>query len=180
MRFAHLRTNQKHKWANTLASLLLPLRENYSEMDKTINLIYSSIIERATMLSAFEAKQAINANGESMFGDVRIYAKDHDAIKTYIREGAKLLEARLASVFTIDQTESSTQITWTFTDIDSRRTELKADKFTEAIVCYSLSRWLENKIPNTSKAYSAMFQDLADAAIKITKTKRKPSRPSES
>lgn len=159
-------------------------------MDKTINLTYSSIIERATMLSAFEAKQAINSNGESMFGDVRIYSKDHDAIKTYIREGAKLLEARLASTFTIDATDNAdptttpptpaTMIVWTFTNIDTRRTTLNADKFTEAIVCYSLSRWLENKIPNTSKAYSAMFNDLADAAIKITKTKRKPSRPSES
>jgi hypothetical protein len=160
------------------------------EMDKTVQLVFADITERATMLSAFEAKQAINTNGESMFSDVRIYDKDHDAINTYIREGAKLLEAQLASTFTVDATDDAdptttpptpaTMIVWTFTDIDTRRTTLNADKFKEAIVCYVLSRWLENKIQNTAQAYTAMFKDLSDAAIKITKTKRKPARPQES
>jgi len=149
-------------------------------MDKTVTLVFATITERAAMLSAFEAKQAVNTNGESMFSDVRIYSKDNEAIKTYIIEGAKLLEARLASSFTIDSTTGENGITWTFTDLDTRRTELKADKFQEALVCYILTRWLENKIPNTAQAYNAMFKDLSEAAVKITKTKRKPQRPQES
>lgn len=156
-------------------------------MDTTVNLVFEDITKRATMLSAFEAKQAINADGESMFGDVRIYSKDHEAITAYIQEGAKLLEAKLATAFTIDATDDAdpsttpptppTMIIWTFTDLDTRRTALSADKFTEAIVAYTLCRWLENKIPNTAKAYVAMFQDLSDAAVKTAKTKSKPKRP---
>lgn len=153
----------------------------------SITLAYSDILQRATMLSAFEAKQAINAEGESMFQDVRIYEKDWSALNVYIREGAKLLEAKLATAFTIDSTDDAdptttpptpaTKIIWTFTDLDTRRTALSADKFTEAIVAYTLARWLENKIPNTAKSYVAMFQDLSDAAVKTAKTKSKPKRP---
>ena len=144
----------------------------------SITLAYSDILQRATMLSAFEAKQAINAEGESMFSDVRIYEKDHSALIAYIKEGAKLLESKLATAFTIDSTASTTAITWAFTDnIDTRRVNITADKFTEAIVAYTLARWLENKIPNTAKSYVAMFQDLSDAAVKTAKTKSKPKRP---
>jgi hypothetical protein len=159
-------------------------------MNTTIQFEYTPIIERATMLSAFEAKQAVNTNGESMFEDVRITEKDAPALKAYIDEGAKLLEAQLASSFTIDSTDDSdptatpptpaTKIIWTFTDIDTRRATLDAAKFTEAIVCFTLSRWCENKIQGTAQSYAAMFKDLAAAAVKIAKTKRKPQRPQES
>ena len=155
-------------------------------MNKTATFDFAAIIKRAAMLSAFEAKQAVNTNGESMFADVRIYSKDNEAITAYIREGAEMLEAMLATTFTIDVTDDATpttpatKITWTFTDLDPRRTDINADKFTEAIVCYTLSRWLDNKIPKTAQAYTAMFKDLSEAAVKITKTKKKPQRPAES
>jgi len=148
-------------------------------MDKTITLTFADIIQKATMLSAFEAKQSVNTDGESHFNDVRIYDKDHTAIKAYITEGAKLIEANLATAFTINSTTEEDTITWLFTDIDTRRTTLTPDKFTEALVAYTLARWLENKIPNTAQAYVAMYKDLADAAVKTAKTKRKPQRPQQ-
>ena len=60
---------------------------------------YSRIIQRATMLSAFEAKMAFNTTGDRMFSDVRITAKDESAIKAYIQEGMNILISMLSRAF---------------------------------------------------------------------------------
>lgn len=146
----------------------------------SITITFDSIIKRAEMLSAFEAKQSVGANGESMFSNVRIYEKDYGAIKTYIKEAASIIEAMLAATFAIDASETALGIVWRIADTTSRRTAMTADKFTEAIVCHVLNRWMENKMPKAAESYAAMFKDMADAAVRVTKTKRKPARPNTS
>ena len=154
--------------------------------DITITLPYNDIITRATMLSAFEAREAVAPDGSKNFSGVRITEKDHTALKAYIKEGASIIEARLAKNFDIISTittssDIETGLQWVLRDETSRRADDSSTSLIraliEALVCFTLSRWFENKLEGTAKSYSGMFADLSDSACRIIITKRKPSRP---
>lgn len=160
-------------------------------MDITITLPYNDIISRATMLSAFEAKEAVAPDGSKNFSDVRITAKEHTALQNYIQEGASIIEARLAKNFHITSSitttinngiTTDTGLQWVLHDETTRRDNGNSDgtlirSVKEALVCFTLARWFENKLEKTAKTYSGMFADLSDSACRIIITKRKPSRP---
>lgn len=150
-------------------------------MDRQFNIAYSDIIDRCTKLSAFEAKEAVASDGSSNFTAVRITEKDHTAIIAYIEEGAHIVEARLSNIFSLNSEYGETGAVWTIMDDTRRRNAGAAGGFVkstkEALAAFTLSRWLEEKKPETAKIYANMFKDLADAAVRIIATKTKPQRP---
>lgn len=138
---------------------------------------YSRIIQRATMLSAFEAKMAFNTTGDRMFSDVRITAKDESAVKAYIQEGMNILISMLSRAFDITKTDTSTTSIWSIEGEDDNRLNISSTQFDEALASFALSRWLDNKLPQRAQAYASIFKDLSESSIKMSLKKRKPKRP---
>ena len=148
-----------------------------------ITIPYSEPLERCKMLSAFEARES--TNGADLYDSVRITQKDEQAIRAYIVQAAELLEARIGIVLEEEGDYSNaSQVTWNVHEDAARRSTGATGKSfvkaaQEAMVAFAMSRWLETKVQQSSASYKGMWADLSEAAVRIIKTKRKPTRPSE-
>ena len=141
----------------------------------------SEVLTRCKTISAFDARRATTTSGESLYDEVRITDADEAVVKEYINQAAHIIEGQMSSVLDVEGLYESTQITWTIHEDASRRqtgiNRAFLNTAQEAMAMYALYRWMENKLPETSKSYDNVFTTLLDAAMKIIKTKAKPSRP---
>lgn len=143
---------------------------------------YSPSVERCKMLSAYEAREAVDANGERKYDSVRITDDEQSVILTYIKQSAELLESMLTSALLSEgDYTSDEQVTWEMSEDVARRkggnNESLIKSCQDAFAVFAMSKWLENKLPEQSQAYLRMWGDLSTAAVRIARQKRKPSRP---
>ncbi len=149
-------------------------------MSSTIDYKYSEAFEKCAMMSAFESRNAVDANGESVYQTVKIVDQDTDLLYTYFAEAARLLEEAFAPVVTasVYADKESTDATTNVTTYPGFKLTLDRDEnrwvggkrdfnryLTEALTSYALWRWLADKLPDRAGVYGELWQQMSAAAV---------------
>lgn len=155
-------------------------------MSSTIKYAYSEAIERCEMLSAFESRNAVDANGESLYEMVKIVAQDKDLLTAYLATSARLLEEMFSPVVTesayVDRAvaevmDAEGNVTAPekipgFTmvlDRDEERWSAGRRDFvrylTESLSSYAMWQWLMDKLPERANVYGELWQQMSAATV---------------
>lgn len=142
---------------------------------------YNDIINRCEMLSAFEAKDKFDANGESRFLEIHINEVDKQLIQQYIIQARGILEERIGrminSVDDIAETDTDGPgFKWTI----NPNTRWKSNStfishVTEAIVAYAMACWLKGRLDDRVAFYETLHTNTLAMAVKNIFTKQAPS-----
>ncbi len=153
-------------------------------MSSTIKYEYSEAIERCEMLSAFEGRNAVDANGESLYEMVKIVAQDKDLLMAYMGTSARLLEESFAPVVTestyvdvavaevkdadgnVTTPEQIPGFTMVLDRDEERWSAGKRDferYLTEALSSYAMWQWLMDKVPERANVYGELWQQMSAA-----------------
>lgn len=140
---------------------------------------YRDIISQTKMLSAFEGKDYVNANGESMFIDVIITEQDEPLIKTYINLAAIALFERFERMITSIK-EDDDSFTWSIRIEETRYPKAQISNLTkhikESIVSYTMMNWLAEKKPDRVAMYSELWNGSVQLAAKNIFKKAAPRK----
>ena len=140
-----------------------------------MEILYSDIFDKCEALSAYESKQAVDSNGETMFERVHLIDQDRDLIIHYANECGSILDKLLRFVISDTQyTSTGIDFTWISdtSDYGLNASNLE-DDITEIIVDYCFAQYLSNILPDRSKFWSAN----ASAQLDVIQRKFTRSRP---
>ena len=140
-----------------------------------IQITFKDIIDRCTLISAFDARESITGSGESNYKQMRITTQENELLKTYIGQGANFIESKLTGILGVATTATdSISFNLLSTDRSAGENTIKRS-ISETIVAYTLQRWYEDKSPDKSKAYNALFTDMLEATKAIAYRKTHPT-----
>ena len=140
-----------------------------------IEIKFTDIIGRCTLISAFDARESITGSGESNYKQMRITTQEDELLKTYIGQGANFIESKLTGILGVATTATdSISFNLMSTDRGAGESTIKRS-ISETIVAYTLQRWYEDKSPDKSKAYNALFTDMLEATKAIAYRKTHPT-----
>lgn len=145
-------------------------------MSSTIDYKYSEAFDKCVMMSAFEGRNAVDANGDSVYQTVKIVDQDADLLNAYFAEAARLLEETFAPVVT-----ESAYVDKEFTDETTKVTSYPGFKMvldrdedrwaggkrdfkrylTEALSSYAMWQWLTDKLPERANVYGELWQQMS-------------------
>ena len=144
---------------------------------------YSSIISECKRFSAFDGRHGAGADGNPMYKTVALTDDEDDLMKSYIREGWKLVESRIATSLNVESSFNASGITVNINSDAERaaggtlsvaNSSLKKS-MEETLQSFLMYRWLEDKIPTRSQNYYNIFNLMLASAVKIALTKAKPT-----
>lgn len=143
---------------------------------------YSSIISECKRFSAFDGRHGAGADGNPMYKTVALTDDEDDLMKSFIREGWKLVESRIATSLSVESSFNASGITVNINPDAERaaggssavvNSSLKK-AMEETLQVFSMYRWLEDKLPTRSQNYYNMFNLMLASCVKIALTKKKP------
>jgi hypothetical protein len=148
---------------------------------------YDDLINRCEQLSSFETEGKVDAAGQSRYLEIHINEVDKLLIQQYITQARGVLEERMermiASVtenagISDEATEEAVEIpgfTWTLrTDTRWKQNNSLAKHISEAIVSYTMSAWLSDRLPERVAFYDALFTASTEMAVKNIFKKQVP------
>lgn len=148
---------------------------------------YKDLIERCEQLSSFESEGKVDAAGQSRYLEIHINEVDKLLIQQYITQARGILEERMermiASVtgnagISDESTEEAVEIpgfTWTLrTDTRWKQNNSLVKHVSEAIVAYTMSAWLSDKLPERVAFYDTLFSASTEMAVKNIFKKQAP------
>lgn len=148
---------------------------------------YKDLIERCEQLSSFESEGKVDAAGQSRYLEIHINEVDKLLIQQYITQARGILEERMermiASVtenagISDESTENAVEIpgfTWTLrTDTRWKQNDSLAKHVSEAIVAYTMSAWLSDRLPERVAFYNTLFSASTEMAVKNIFKKQAP------
>lgn len=134
------------------------------------------------MLSAYDGKHGSGADGGTLYKTVALTSDEDELVKSYVREGWKLVERNISTVLDVQSSFGTTGITVNINP-DAERAAGGASGIAsssllgsveETLQTFVMYRWLEDKIPSRSQNYYNMFNLLLGSTSKIALTKKKP------
>lgn len=168
---------------------------------KTLTIYYNDLLERCMMESAYisrdlaaeESDSTRGTSRERVYADqyigpfrrMRIRHSDYELIKTYIREGAQLAEARVNPWVTIKPTYTTNTLTWEIGEewADPREEDMPQEpaeniaSLTEHLLCaYVMSRWFRGKIPSAADWFLTAWSDFVSSLRQNLSSLRKPKK----
>lgn len=131
------------------------------------------------MLAAFEGKDYVNAEGESMFINVIITEQDEELIKTYIRQATKALAEKFERMI-VDSSEDNESFTWSLRTDETRYPSTQINNLIkhikEAIVSYIMVNWLAERKADRVTMYTELWNGSVELAAKNIFRKAAPRR----
>jgi hypothetical protein len=141
-----------------------------------IEFIYKDIIDRCEQLSSFESMNKLDAAGESRYLEIHINEVDKLLIRQYVEQARLAIEEKLARMIAFTE-NTDTSFTWHMrTDTRWSGTTSFTKHATEAIVAYTMSAWLSDRLPDRVAFYDALFTNSLAMAVKNIFTKQAPSK----
>lgn len=150
---------------------------------------YKDLIERCEQLSSFESEGKVDAAGQSRYLEIHINEVDKLLIQQYITQARCILEERMERMIASvtgnagtqnsdEATEEAVEIpgfTWTLrTDTRWKQNNSLAKHVSEAIVAYTMSAWLSDKLPERVAFYDTLFSASTEMAVKNIFKKQAP------
>lgn len=148
---------------------------------------YKDLIERCEQLSSFESEGKVDAAGQSRYLEIHINEVDKLLIQQYITQARGILEERMERVIASvtgnagisdEATEEDVEIpgfTWTLrTDTRWKQNDSLAKHVSEAIVAYTMSAWLSDRLPERVAFYDTLFSASTEMAVKNIFKKQAP------
>lgn len=161
-----------------MLSALLLLKTEISK-NMNIEFKYSDIISQAQMLAAFEGRDYVNSNGESMFSSVVITTQDRPFIQTYIMQALQALGERFARMIQTVQ-QDDTALAWTLRTSQTRHPDAQSEALikhlNEAVVSYVMMNWLAERKPNRVAMYTDLWNGSSQLAERNIFRKAPPIR----
>lgn len=152
-----------------------------------IKIKYEDLIARCEQLSSFESEGKVDAAGQSRYLEIHINEVDKLLIQQYITQARGILEERMermiASVTGNAGCEADENFdvhdipgfTWTLrTDTRWKQNDSLAKHVSEAIVAYTMSAWLSDKLPERVAFYDTLFTASTEMAVKNIFKKQAP------
>lgn len=145
-----------------------------------ITIKYNDIINRCEMLSAFEAKDKFDANGQSRFLEIHINEVDKQLIQQYITQARGILEERIGRMIdSVDDIAASTTdgpgFKWTINpDMRWKSNNTFTRHVTETIVAYAMACWLKGRLDDRVAFYESLHANTLALAVKNIFTKQAP------
>lgn len=144
-----------------------------------ITFTYTDIISQVKMLTAFEGRDYVNGDGDSMFLSVVVTEQDEPLIITYINQALNALSTRFERM--IDGiTIADTHTTWSLRTTQTRHPKANGATLNkhlkEAIVSYTLMNWFAERKADRVAMYSDLFNGSAELAAKNLFSKAAPIR----
>lgn len=137
---------------------------------------YDQVIERCGTLSIYEGRDAVDANGESIFLKLKITAQDEPLIKVYAKEAAHIIEPRFGDIVT-GTTINDTGIVFMMEYDDTRWSKDLAfkDAVFESIVLYCMGQWFAyNGDADKAARFNTMCSEVTAASVEVLFSKKKP------
>lgn len=134
----------------------------------------TDILTQVQMLSAFEGRRIVDANGQSMFEEVLVTEQDSDFISHLVDDCCTAIHAAARYAFN-EVVYDDGEVTLTFNHRSAMAESASAEKVaTEVVSAYVMQHWLEDKSAERSKAYEQMFADLLASLVRLAHSKRAP------
>lgn len=144
-----------------------------------INISKADIKERCRMLSAFDAREAVTASGESNYNQMKLTEQEDTLIDIFITQAVSRIETSMMAITYLQSIIDNDNVTIVISDTlgitggtSSVASFQKA--VMETITAYILTRWYEDKSAQRSNAYRALFEDMLGAAKRIAYKKPMP------
>ena len=147
------------------------------KMRVTRRIEWQNVAKRAMKLSAYDARDAVDANGETQFVSNRMTDSDLPAVEEWTREAAHILESRMAPVLTCDGEYDEVGVTWSVIHDCKGNGFVKSAE--EALAAWVLSQWFANRQTAMSERYAGVWANMSLAAVKLLKVRKRPVRPVE-
>ena len=146
----------------------------------SIQIDFSTLMDRCKMLSSYEGRDTYDANGKSSFDGIVIHSVDEHLVSTYIQQGVAhvrhVVEDMLLGVEAITDGEQ-----WTFRT-DQRRYYSKGlsnikKNIDEAISAYVMAQWLGGRKDDRVAFYNTLYQNEIVLISDNIFSKSAPKRP---
>ena len=145
-----------------------------------INIKYSLIVSKCKLLSEYEAEQAESG----AFANILLTDSEDELLKQYIGQAiAKIEESLQGAIVSIVDLNADVQgenvITLEMSNSfavtgGGRATGSFVNSINETCATYCIYMWLLNKLPERSKAYQNMFEDMKGACRALAWKRIKP------
>lgn len=136
---------------------------------------YSGIIKRCKLLSAFDARESFTASGERNFKQMKVTDQEDSLLTLYIGQASHAVASALSYAIA-DVMAGDDGVNFSITDghtAENKTASLKKS-IEETIVAYTLQRWYEDKSPERSKAYNALYTDMLKSTKALAYKSEKP------
>lgn len=135
---------------------------------------YEDLIARCEQLSSFESEGKEDAAGQSRYLEIHINEVDRLLVKQYIDQARNILEERIGRM--LDGSVNSTDgFRWMLrTDTRWKPSGTFERHISEAVVAYTMSAWLSDKLPERVAFYDALFTASTEMAVKNIFKKQAP------
>lgn len=140
-----------------------------------IIITWTDILKQTGKFSSFEGRSSVTPDGESNYPDVHITTQDYPLVKDYIKEASYSLSSMLGTL--IDSVSVIGETTVISLDVDTKRvvtSQLKS-MAQEAISCYVVSKWLEERKSRRYESYLAIFKEMVTSIIRALSFKKRPT-----
>lgn len=150
-----------------------------------VTIKYKDILDKCVKLSAYDGKQSYTEQGVLRYKDIKIVEKDFPGLIEYIRQAAGIIDREIEKVleggtdYDGDGTDNGGLTLYVNEDLqikggtDINKTFLQT--YVEAVACYVMSKWMEDKIDVRSKNYMDMHAQMLMSVKKIALSKKKPA-----
>lgn len=136
---------------------------------------YTELLERCKMLSSYEGRNSHTADGESNYIDIKIGTQDEPLLKTFLQQGAHIVESGIGKV--VDSTYTTDGFEYDL-DVDTERwvkdDTLKKNIF-ETVVMFAMKLWMSYNNNSRSESYESVYQNMLSACVKNAYRKKKPN-----
>lgn len=135
----------------------------------------SDIINRCKLLSAFDARESFTASGERNFKQMKVTDQENSLLTLYIGQASHAVASALSYAIA-DVMAGDNNVNFSITDghtAENKTASLKTS-IEETIVAYTMQRWYEDKSPERSKAYNALYTDMLGATKALAFKSEKP------
>ena len=144
---------------------------------------YEDLIARCEQLSSFESEGKVDAAGQSRYLEIHINEVDRLLVKQYIDQARNILEERMGRMIAStkdnagkENNEDIEGFTWELrTDTRWKQNTTFERHVSEAIVSYTMSAWLSDKLPERVAFYDALFTASTEMAVKNVFKKQAPT-----
>ena len=150
-----------------------------------VNIRYKDILDKCAKLSAYDGKQSYTEQGVLRYKDIKIVEKDFPGLVEYVRQAAGIIDREIEKIL-----ESGTECDGDeaadggltlyvnenlqiYHGTDVNKTFLQT--YVEAVVCYVMSKWMDDKIDVRAKNYMDMHTQMLVSVKKIALSKKKPA-----
>lgn len=142
----------------------------------TYGFSYNDAIDRCVMLSSFEGRDYTGDSGDSLFLKVKITEQDKPLIRTYLGQAARMLEDGMSRIITA-ATYDDDGFSWEVRTEETRwNVNKKLDEnLGEALVGYSMMRWLSDRKPDRIGIYKNLWEDMSVMCVKNMYRKNSPA-----